>query len=158
MKYKISLLDAHSNQQSPAIREAAMTDPSEWLGDISSESHSSLQDFNLISQEIAKVYGDKVRCHVAVIRLMQEFIHLPQQSVRAYANSWRPNWRQAGWNLQKNEEVHYNIGWAGLRNSRTNRVGPITPVCGRFDTLDEFFHMAVFSEVTHVKHSKPQQH
>ena len=35
-----------------------MTDPSEWVGDLSAESDSCLQDFDLFSKEMAKVSGD----------------------------------------------------------------------------------------------------
>jgi hypothetical protein len=35
----------------------AMTDPSEWAGDISVQSDSCLQYFDLFSQDVAKVYG-----------------------------------------------------------------------------------------------------
>ena len=36
-----------------------MTDPSGRVGDLSAESGPCLQDFDLVSQEMAKVYGDK---------------------------------------------------------------------------------------------------
>jgi hypothetical protein len=94
---------------------------------------------------------------VAVITLLQGYIQLPQESVRAYANRFKANWRQAGWNLQKHEEILYDIAWAGLRNSLKNKVGPMTPPCGRFVTLDEFFDKAAASEVKHVENKKPQQ-
>jgi hypothetical protein len=106
---------------------------------------------------MAKVYGDKDRRRVAVIMLMQGYIQLPKESVRAYANHLKANWRQARWNLQKHEEVLYYIAWAGLRNSLINKVGPMTPACGRIHTLDEFFDKGAASEVTHVENKKPQQ-
>jgi len=134
-----------------------MTDPSEWAGDKSAESGPCLQDFDLFSQEIATVYGDMDRCRLAVITLMQEYIQLPQRSVRAYANRVKANWRHAGWNLQKHEEVLYDIAWAGLRNSLQNIVELMTTACSRFDTLDVFFDKAAASEVTHVENQKPQQ-
>jgi hypothetical protein len=93
-----------------------------------------------------------------VIPLMQGYIQLPPESVRAYANHLKAKWRQAGWNLQKHEEVLYDIAWAGLHNSLKNKVGPMTPACGKFDTLNEFFDKAVASEVTHVKNKTPQHH
>jgi hypothetical protein len=71
--------------------------------------------------------------------LMQEYIQHPQESVRAYANRVNANWRQSGWNLQRHEEVLYDIAWVGLRNSLKNKVGLMMPACCRFDTLDEFF-------------------
>jgi hypothetical protein len=94
---------------------------------------------------------------VGVITLRQENIQLPQESVRAYANRVKANWRLAGWNLQKYEEVLYDIAWAGLHNSLKNTVEPMTPSCGRFDTLDEIVKKAAASEVTHVENKKPQQ-
>jgi hypothetical protein len=96
VKYAISLLDACSNHQNPALRQTAMTDPSEWAGDLSAESGRCLQDFDLFSPEIAKDYGDKDRRRVAVITLMQEYIQLTQESVRAYENRVKANCRQAG--------------------------------------------------------------
>jgi hypothetical protein len=157
VKYAISLLDSWSTHQNPAQRQTEMMDPSEWAVDLSAESDPCLQDFDLFSQEMTKVYGDKDRRRIAVIRLMQEFTQLPQEPVRAYANRLKANWRQAGWNLQKHEEVLYDIAWAGLRNSLKNKVGPMTPTCGRFDTMDELFDKAAASEITHIDSKKPQQ-
>ena len=88
---------------------------------------------------------------------MREYIQIPKGSVRANANDGKANRRQAGWNLLKHEEVLYNIAWAGLRNSLKNKVGPMTPACSRFDTLEEFLNKAAASEVTHVKNQNPQQ-
>jgi len=59
VKYAISLLDARSNHQNLTLRQTAMTDPSEWAGDLSAESDPCIQDFDHFSQEMAKVYGDK---------------------------------------------------------------------------------------------------
>jgi len=158
VKYAISLLNTWSNHQNPTLGQTAMTDHLEWVGNLSAESDPCLQDFDLFWQEVAKVYGDKNWRCVAVITLMQGSIYLPQESVRAYTNRLKANWRQAGWNLQKHEEVLHNIAWAGLCNSLKNKVGLITPACSRFDTMDEFFNKAAASEVTYVENKKPQQH
>jgi hypothetical protein len=40
---------------------------------------------------------------------MQGETHLQQEWVRAYANRLKANWRQAEWNLQKHNEVLYNV-------------------------------------------------
>jgi len=93
VKYAISLLHACSNHQNTALRQTAMTDPSEWVCDLSAGSDPCLQDIDLVSQEMAKVSGDKDRQRVAVITLMQEYIQLPQELVRAYANRVKANWR-----------------------------------------------------------------
>ena len=53
VKYTIPLLDPWSNHQNPALRQTAMTDPSEWAGDLSAVSGPCLQAFDLFSQEIA---------------------------------------------------------------------------------------------------------
>jgi len=106
---------------------------------------------------MAKVYGDKDRRCVAVITMMQGYTQLQPESVRAYANRLKANWRQAGWNPQKHKEVLYDIAWAGLRLCLKNKVGPMWPACRRFDTLDDFFHMAAALQVTHVENKKPQQ-
>jgi hypothetical protein len=87
----------------------AMTDPSEWAGDLSAEFNPCLQNFALYSPQLAKVYGDKDQRCVAVLTLMQGYIQLGQESVRANVNHLKANWRQVGCNLQKHEEVLYHI-------------------------------------------------
>jgi len=59
VKYAISLLDARSNHQNPALRPTAMTDPSEWAVYSYAGSDPCLQDFDLFSQGMTKVYGVK---------------------------------------------------------------------------------------------------
>jgi hypothetical protein len=94
---------------------------------------------------------------MAVITLILRYIQLPQESVEAYANHLKAQCRQAGCNLQKHEEVQYDIAWPGHSNFVKNNVGPMTPACGRFNILDESFHHPMGSEVTHVDNMKPQQ-
>jgi hypothetical protein len=157
-KYKISLLlDPWSYNPNQTLRQMAMTDHSELVGDLSAGYYTCIQHVEFYLQEETKVYGDKDRQCVAVIPLMQGYIQHQQESVRAYANCLKPNWTQAGWNLQKNKEVLYDIAWAGLRNSLMNKVGLMLHAWGRFDTLDEFFDTAASSEVTHVENKNPQQ-
>ena len=93
---------------------------------------------------------------MAVITLMQEYIQLPQESVRAYANRVKANWRQARCNLQMHEDVLYDTACAGLHKSLMNTVVLMTPSHGRFHSLEEFFDKAVASEVTHVDNNNPQ--
>jgi len=69
----------------------------------------------------------------------------------------KTNWRQDGWNLQTHDEVLYNIACAGLLNSPRDKVGPMMPTCGRFDSLDYFFDIAAVPEVTHVEIKTPHQ-
>jgi len=136
---------------------ANMTDASDWVCHSSLQSDRCLQDFHRFPQVMAKVYGDTNQQCVAVIALMQGYIQLPKDSVRAYANSLKAIWSQAGWNLQKHEEVLYDIACAGLHNSLKNKVELMTHTCGTTDTLDEFFDNATSSEATHVRTNHPQQ-
>ena len=57
VKSAIPLLDAWINHQNPALRQMAMTDPSDWAGDLSADSGPCLQDFYLVSQEIERFMG-----------------------------------------------------------------------------------------------------
>jgi len=156
-KYAISLVDAWSNCQNTTHKQKAMTDPTEWPGVLWSNSDPCLQELDHSSQEIAKVYGDTNQRHVAVITQMQWYINIPQESVRVYLNCLKPHLWQAGLNRQKCEEVLSGIAWAGLHTSSKHNVGPTTPVCSRFDTVDEFFDKATASEVTHVENNNWQQ-
>jgi len=74
VKYAISLLDAWSIHQNPALRQTAMTDSGEWAGVLSVESGLCLQDLDHFSQEIAKVYSNKYQHREPVIMLMQQYI------------------------------------------------------------------------------------
>jgi hypothetical protein len=109
VKYTISLLDACSNHQNSTRRQMAMSDRLAWAGDLSAEFNPCLQNFALCSPQLAKVYGDKDRRRVAVLTVMQGYIQLGQESVRAYMNRLKANWRQVGCNLQKHEEFLYDI-------------------------------------------------
>jgi len=136
IKYASYLLHTGSNRHNPILRETAMTERWELVSDLAVKSGPYLQDCDLGSQQMAKAYGDMDQRRVAVNTLMQKCIQLPQGLVKAYANRVKANWRQAGWNLQKHEEVLNNIGWAALPNSPKNNFGLIRPACGRFDSRD----------------------
>jgi len=110
-----------------------------------------------LSPVMGKVYGDKDRQHIAVMTPIQEYLQLPQELFRAYANHLKANQWHAGWNLQNHEDVLYDSAWAGLRNCLKNKVGPLTPTCRRLDTFDQILDKAAASEVTHVENMKPQQ-
>jgi len=81
VKYTISLLDARHNHQNTALRQIAMTDPSERPGNLTVESEPCLQEYNLHSEEMPKIYSDRDRYHVAVITMGQEYLELQHTSV-----------------------------------------------------------------------------
>jgi hypothetical protein len=51
----------------------------------------------------------------------------------------KANWRQAGWNQQKHDEVLYVTAGAGLSNTHNNNVEPMKRSGGRFDSFDKLF-------------------
>ena len=157
INYVISLLHTCSNDQNATLQQTAMPYHSKWACDISVDSNPCTKYFELISQEIATVDQDNDRRRMAVIRLMQEYKRLQQESVRAYGNCLKANWRQAGSYPQKHEEDLYDIALAGLPNSLKIKVGQMSPACGRVDSFDIIFDKAMASEVTHVENTKPQQ-
>jgi hypothetical protein len=67
--------------------------PLEWEVNLSAESGPCLLDFDLFSQEMAKVYADNNRHFMVVIMLMQEYTHRPPESFRTYKNYVKANWR-----------------------------------------------------------------
>jgi len=141
-----------------ALRQTATRDPVAWPGDISGESAPFLTDCDLISQEMPNGCGDKDWCHVAVIMLMQEYIQCPQESIRPYGNCLKGNWRQGGWNLQKNEDDLYDIAYAGLCDYLKSELGLMAHACCSDDTTDELSHNGVPSDLPHVEIQKPQRY
>ena len=124
---------------------------------ISADSDPCLQDFNLFTQEMAKVHGDRDWRCVTRITQMQEFLWHTSESVRVYANHVKANFRQVGGNLLKHEEVLYDIAWAGLYKYVMTTVGLIMPTSSAIDCLEEFIEQAATSELTHVENKKPLQ-
>jgi len=90
VKYVISLLDAWMNHQNPTLRPTVMIDPSEWAGDLSADSDPCLQEFDLCSQQVAKVYGKKDRWHVAVITLMLDTYNSRKNRSEPMQIVWKP--------------------------------------------------------------------
>lgn len=156
INHVILLLDTWSNQQIPVPTQTAKTNPSESVANISVESDLVLQHLAIRSQKMPTVYCYMDwHCRV-VMMLMQDYIQLPQESDRAYANHFADNWRDAVWHPQKLIDFIHNIGLAGICNCLKNTVGLMTLACGRFETLHEFFDKATTSQVTHVKYKKPE--
>jgi hypothetical protein len=149
--YAISLLDSWSNHSDPTQRQTSMTDPSEWASDLRADSDPCLEDFDLFAEEIYRIYGDKDRRNRAVMKMLDEYIQLPNEPVRTYANRIKANWRQAGWNLPELEIARYDMAWGGLRHHLKNKIGPMTPKSGRFESIEELFDKAAASEVVHTQ-------
>jgi len=128
------------------------TDPSEWARDLRDEALPCLEDLELFTEELMKMYGDKDRRLNSAMKAMQEYQQLSNESVRVYANRMKANWRRAGWNLITPNVVLYDMAWSGLRYALKTNVRPWIPKDkDRFETLDELFDCAAPSE------SKPEQ-
>jgi len=71
-----------------------MTDPVSWGQDLQNQENLSLEDFDLFTTELRKLYGDQERELDAATRAYHEFppsYHDSKEGVRAYANRLRRN-------------------------------------------------------------------
>jgi len=147
VKYVVSFLDTWNDHPDMTQRQTENTDPAEWASDQEEAKDPCLDDFELFTNELQKMYGDKHRHLNAATKAMQEYEQLPNEAVRVYANRLKANWRRAGWNLITHEVVLYDMAWAGLRHALKTKVRPwISSNKDRFDTLDQLFDCAAASE------------
>jgi hypothetical protein len=79
----------------------------------------------------------------------------PNETVKAYSNRMRSNWREAGWNSKAASgadepvalRILYDMVWAGLRPGIKARIKPFAGEDGRFATIDELFKKAQDVEI-----------
>jgi hypothetical protein len=81
--------------------------------------------------------------------MLDEYIQLPNEQVRTYANRIKANWRQAGWNVTELEIARYDMAWGGLWYHLKNEIRPMTPKSEQFESVEELFNKAATSEVVH---------
>jgi len=147
VKYAVSFLDTWNNHPDTTQRQTENTDPSEWASNLRAAKDLCLKNFDLFTNELQKMYGDKDRRLNSATKAMQEYQQLPNESVRIYANCLKANWRRAGWSLIMHKVVLYDMAWAGLRHALKTKVRPwISSGKDRFDTLDQLFDCAAASE------------
>jgi hypothetical protein len=105
-----------------------------------------LEDFEAVSEEMQKMYGDKDQKLNAAMTCMTDFLLGASELVRVYANRITANWRAVGWLPQDNKNL-YEIAWSGLRPGLKSKMKPLTPKNGRFDSMEQLFDRAADSEV-----------
>jgi len=145
--YTVSVLDTWNNHPDTTQRQTENTDQSEWASDLREANDPCLENFELFANELQKMYGDKDRRLNSATKAMQEYQQLPNESVRAYANRLKPNWRRASWSLITHEVILYDMAWARLGHTLKMKVRPwISSGTDRFDTSDRLFDCAAVSE------------
>jgi hypothetical protein len=138
VKHAISHLVTWNNNTDASRRHSANTDPSEWVSDLRDEVHTWVQDFELFTQELMKMYGDKDRGLNAAMKAMEEFQPLSNESVRVYAHRIKANWGRGGWYLVMHDVVLNDMAWLELGNAMITKVTPwITKYKDSFETLDK---------------------
>jgi len=137
-----------------------MINPITWGHDLLTNNSPCIHDFDLFVSKIQKMYGDMDRKLNAGTRLYLEFRqghHDPNESVRAYANQLRRNWKEAGWDEEQQKLSCYHMICAGLKPELHPTVRPITNEDGMFDSIDELFDRAADVETKPQKYDKSQQ-
>jgi len=106
VNYAASRLSTWNNHLDPAQRQTQITDPVEWLRDLRRDTSPCLEDVEVFSEEMQKMYGDKDRKLNAPMKRMTEFLQGANDLVRVYANRIKANWRAAGWLPQDNKNLY----------------------------------------------------
>jgi len=147
VKYAVSFLDTWNDHPDITQRQTENTDPSEWASDLREATDPCVENFELFTNELQKMYQDKDRRLNSATKAMQEYQQLPNESVRIDTNRLKANWRRASWSFITHEVVLYVMAWAGPRHALPTKVRPwISSGEDRFDTLDQLFDCAVASE------------
>jgi len=146
VKYAGSLLSPWNNHPDPAQRQTHSTDPVEWFRDLQRDSDPCLEDFEAFSAEMQMMYGIKDRKLNPAMKCMSDFLEAANELVRVYANRIPANGRAAGW-LPQDKKNLYEIAWSGLWPGLKFKFKPLTPINGRFDSIEELFERGADSEV-----------
>ena len=160
VQYALDHLGSWSNHRDHTLPKTSMIDPITWGQDLLTTDSPCLHDFDVFVSEIQKMYADKDRKLNAGTRLCLEFRqghHDPDESVRAYANRLRQNWREAGWDEEQQKLSCYDMIWAGLKPELHPKVKPFTNEDGMFDSIGELFDRAADVESKPQKYNKSQQ-
>jgi len=147
VKYSVSFLGTWKNHPDPTQGQTKNSDPSEWGSDVRDTQDLCLENFELFTRELQKMYGDIDWRLNSAIKTMQAYWQLPNKSVRRYANSFKANRRRADWNLIMHEVFLYNMAWAGRWQVLKTKVGPwISSGKHTVDKQDQLFHCGAASE------------
>ena len=103
------------------------------------------------------MYSEKDRKLNAGTRLYLEFredCHDSDESVQAYANQVRHNWREAGAVEQQQTLSCYHMICVGLKHKLHPKVKPCTNEDGMLNSIDELFPRAADVEAKPQKYNK----
>jgi len=145
VQYALDHLGSWANHSDQSQQKTSMTDPVSRAQDLRNQENLRLEDFDLFTTELRKMYGDKELELNAATRAYHEFpqgYHDPKEGVRAYANRLRRNWREADWDQQIHHKMLYGMVWSGLKEYLVPKIKPFTDESGRFNTIDELFDRA----------------
>jgi len=160
VQYALDHLGSWSNHRNYTLHKTSMIDPITWSQDLLNTNSQCLYNFDLFVSEIRKMYSDKDRKLNAGTRLYLEFRqghYHPDESVRAYVNRLRQNWREAGWDKEQQKLSCYHMIWAGLKPELHPKVKPFTNEDEMIDSIDELFNRAVDVETQPQKYDTSQQ-
>jgi len=145
VQYALDHLRGWANRSDQSQQKMNMTDPVSWGQDLGNQQNLCLEDFDLFTTELRKMYGDKNRELNVATRAYHEFpqgYHDLKECVWAYANRFRKNWREAGWDEQIHHKMLYSMIWSGLKEYLLPKIKPFTDQSGRFNNIDELFDRA----------------
>jgi hypothetical protein len=104
-----------------------------------------VEDFNLLTTELRKMYDDQAQelnAASPAYYVFPEGYQDPNDSVRAYANWIGRNWRDAGSDEQRRQQMLYRMIWLGLREYQLPKIKPFTNESGRIFNINELFDCA----------------
>jgi hypothetical protein len=154
--YALSLLGKWSSNEDTELKTTKMTNPTDWGSSLISSKNPCLANFDLFEKEIRQMYADREWRFKAAGKAISDYAQGQspadaKETVRDFANRVRTNWREAGWDEAKREDLLYDIAWAGLRPVIKARIKPLADEeTGRFDTIDQLFNKAAASETNYV--------
>jgi len=141
VQYTLDHLGSWANHSDQSQQKTSMTDPVSWGQDLRNQENLCLEDFDLFTTELRKMYGDKEWELNVATRAYHEFpqgYHNPKEGVRAYANRLGRNWREADWDEQIYHKMLYGMVWSGLKEYLLPNIKPFTDKSERFNIIDEF--------------------
>jgi len=160
VQYALDHLRSWSNHRDHTLHTMSMIDPITWGQDINTNDSPCLHDFYCFVINIPKMYSEKDHKLNAGTRLYLEFredCHDSDESVQAYANQVRHNWREAGAVEQQQTLSCYHMICVGLKHKLHPKVKPCTNEDGMLNSIDELFPRAADVEAKPQKYNKWQQ-
>jgi hypothetical protein len=100
VQYASSLLGCWKENIDESLRKTYITHPNQWASKLVKSKSECVRDWKLFKTEIRDMYGDRDRQLDASTRALLELAQGAldsNETVKAYSNRMRTNWREAGW-------------------------------------------------------------